>query len=360
MLAPKERLDFIMKRRARRHFAGKPPKAEESTSDEDSSDSDSVEKPKADRTLKSSLTSNNSPSRRPRIKAKVLDTTGELNATSAEKKTRRRRIEAKVLSADGSGGETKVKESVTSNSRSLSDIKQLASEDREVSQLSGFKPVDELEMESDEEKLPELNVKNESSDSSSGEDSSSESNDSESSDNSSKMRIDSPGRTQEKSSRPNVAPIYVPNEARICTDHQAGTIQERRIREKNERERTVREETLRAARHTIEETEYDLKHVDMSQFPDDTDRPEDYEEEYALWRVRELKRVMSERGITIDDNDQEEFEEETDTKPNNNEGTKTNVGAFFAEKGPDGRYVEEIFNRDFGGQEAESARLNKK
>ncbi len=291
-----------MKSQSRRYFAGKPQKPEENTTDDSSSDSERAAKTHIRQTAKSTthpLHSGN-PRSSALIEAKVAPAAGtSLNAPTT-KTRRRRRIEAKVLNADGDGKRDST-ELFNADGRPPCNARDSVNDEREGSKLSKFKLFDESEKDSEEEKLPELNVAmNESSCSSSAEDSSSDSDNSQTSGPSNELQTESPRDCADGGSWRPQALEYVPNAARIDAERQAIAIKVKRTSEKNERARAVREETLLAARQTIEETEHDLKHVDMSQFPDDTDRQEDFEEEYTLWRVRELKRCLRERGVDID------------------------------------------------------------
>lgn len=295
-----------MKRRA--YFAGKQPQA---TSNDNSDVSDDEEKLASARSAKclNLALSTAKTSVQKVVDAKLIPDAAAINNLPKSKKSRRSRVQAKVLSSNGgSRSEDTVDEIVEKKGRlqpcSAKTI--TAIKFSNPSEFSRFEPIDKLEKDIDEQ-LPELNVENnESSDSSSADEQSTDSDDSKVSVHSNSVSLESHTHTLTNLSRPDEhlrppkAPTYVPNASRIDINRQTSSMHTRRDIEKNERERALREQTLRAVRHTIEESEYDLKHVDMSVFPDDCDRPEDYEEEYALWRVRELKRVMRERGIDTD------------------------------------------------------------
>jgi len=263
------------------YFKGKPP----SRAEDDHSDSD-------DNPLQPPPTvAPPSSRRRAKIEAKVLDPQQE-DKSARRPRQGRKRIEAKVLGSD----------SIPSKAVSV-----VYKADAELSakELSEFKPVREKKRQTNNlASLPELRSKNESSSSSESSESSDGSEALSSVEDEPMRGIDPKGMGSSEQVSPPVpshVPVYVPSVARDEALQQATETKERRDMERASRKRALREETLRSAKHTVGETEYDLKYVDMSKFPDDTDRPEDQEEEYELWRVRELKRVMADRGIDVQD-----------------------------------------------------------
>lgn len=112
--------------------------------------------------------------------------------------------------------------------------------------------------------------------------------------------------------------------------------------------------------------------MDGDQIPDDEDRPEDHDADHALWKVREILRVQRDR--------EEQRDWETRGSASGNRTSVSNVkcsrkagdspplesireasiaskpeilqryykvGPFFMEKNSDGRYSEDIYNRDY-------------
>lgn len=95
-----------------------------------------------------------------------------------------------------------------------------------------------------------------------------------------------------------------------------------------------------------------------AELPDDEDRPEDAEAEYELWKQREIKRILRDReaerirlagGKDVEqDNEEQESVQKPEAQENTSDGKrKVKVGPFFLEKGKDGRYAEEIYNRTY-------------
>lgn len=297
-----------MNRQVRRYFAGRAPAHCDGSSDE-SSDSDDgkrvhhgVSKNETDKcTLNASFTldlpcaetkivpvSERAPrlvtkrsNRRPRIEAKVVVESDVATKHIGEPKVRRRqRIEPKIIGQElhptheaNDGGKRKG--------------------------MRGFAPVTQDGESSEEEEQSKTLAPNAERDSSGG--SSSGYDSSSGSELNSESADDADTSPPQPPTPPPHAPVFVPRSQRSGTNQGVSEAQIRREQEKKNRDCEAREKALQAARAVRDEAEFDLRHVDMSTFPDDTDRIEEYEEEFAMWRVRELKRVMRDRGMGLDE-----------------------------------------------------------
>lgn len=338
----------------KRLFTGRPPGVVDSD-DGSSEDEEEVREKETVISAPSKQERKAAPRRRPRVQAKVLDSAGtEEPPQVTSGKRRRKKIEAKVILSEG----------VEAGDNDGAHSKNLPS----------FVSVDKERLERDEEQLPDLHVVDdyEGSESSSGSEES-DTNSSASEDGSQEYaHHDNQDYEEKESSAKPLAPVYVSSKTHSENQRRALELLEKRKLDAYKRKREACNEVLLASRHTVEETEYDLKHVDMTKFPDDTDKPDEFEEEYALWRVRELKRVMRDRGLLMGEDEENDVEPPADVANDDDavkelevpatNGDKTfKVGAFFAEKKADGRYVQELYNRDFQGQEEpESVQIRKK
>lgn len=168
---------------------------------------------------------------------------------------------------------------------------------------TGFVPAAAAaEAEAREQPRPESSADESSSESSSSSGSSASAYDLPEPTSQAKPRKESPPRTL-----PATAPIFIPKSMRAAMGMAnadgggaASAAGRRRAVERAEREQAAKASMLGAARERGP-ADYDLQRVDMATFPDDTDRPEEAEAEFAMWRVRELRRVMRERGMEVDD-----------------------------------------------------------
>eukprot|EP00177_Eucheuma_denticulatum_P002572 GFKZ01004621.1.p1 GENE.GFKZ01004621.1~~GFKZ01004621.1.p1 ORF type:complete len:400 (+),score=118.74 GFKZ01004621.1:128-1327(+) len=148
--------------------------------------------------------------------------------------------------------------------------------------------------------------------------------------------------------------------------------------EKRELER--REEARRMVHAALEEEEENLRKrmeggtLNDEELPDDEDIEEEREKEYALWRVRELKRIVRDKqeveewkrkrsggASAVERTDEalqheEGGEEHGGEKVSKESGERARpaflqkfykMGPFFLETDESGRYKEEIYNRDY-------------
>ncbi len=356
-----------MKPRQRRYFAGRAP-GNEDRSDDDSHSSGASDRPRNASSANQRLTSTAlaSPQSQPPKISKSHDAV-----------TRRRpRIQAKVVSADA-GTPVAKNAPATIPSKPLQQLGFV----RVVDEEDGSEVDRGARGENVGDGLCSSDCSSSSDDSYSDSGASSNSGSEETPANA-LARNRSPPRTA-----PPQAPVFIPRAARggigistgngkrVKSRSDAEAAERKREAQREEREREARADILSRARES-DDVDHDLQRVDMASFPDDTDRPEDKEMEFALWRVRELKRIMRERGMDVDET--AAGEERADVKqesPMGENGSNVGgeggncgksdtgrgaykVGAFFAEKGPDGRYVEELYNREYG-EEPESVRRKK-
>lgn len=152
---------------------------------------------------------------------------------------------------------------------------------------------------------------------------------------------------------------FVPKEKRVGIGKNAS---DERI-ERREKERRLEAKDL--VKMILKEEERDEKGWGMrnEQLPDDEDVEEETEQEFALWRVRELKRILRDRqemeewrtkreGVREVQNDEERGGQSiTDTDEaeqvmDDDEG-RYKIGAFFMERDETGRFSEEIYNRNY-------------
>lgn len=147
--------------------------------------------------------------------------------------------------------------------------------------------------------------------------------------------------------------------------------------EKRELER--REEARQMVHAALEEEEENFRKrmeggaLHDGELPDDEDIEEEREKEYALWRVRELKRIMRDKqeveewkrkrsggmaaaertGHTPQNEDREEGHSEMASTHSEERARPAflqkfyKMGPFFLETDESGRYKEEIYNRDY-------------
>lgn len=172
-------------------------------------------------------------------------------------------------------------------------------------------------------------------------------------------------------------PVFISREQRQSkqADETGKTVARARA-EKREEER--REETLRIVQNLMEEEERNkngwMGRKDET-LPDDEDKEEDREREFALWRVRELKRILRDKeqleewrrkrsgekegrndGELRDSDVERKLKEGRDSR-REDEGVEKSrpaflqkyykMGPFFLEKGDDGRFLEDVYNRDY-------------
>lgn len=177
-------------------------------------------------------------------------------------------------------------------------------------------------------------------------------------------------------------PVFIPRERRMGSeaDRDArGTTEtkwaaEERAKESKEFRRREAKKLVSAALNEEEQNERLFGVMgDAADLPDDMDRAEDREAEFALWRVRELLRVKRDReevaewrrlrngerrgvGIGLEEVDRGDegggtVEGEKVSVEGGRRGYK--VGPFFQELGEDGRLREKIYNREYSDRVGE-------
>lgn len=157
-------------------------------------------------------------------------------------------------------------------------------------------------------------------------------------------------------------------------EHEARVMEER----EEQRHKIRREEAKRLMAQVLREEEQQnyASQNNVENLPDDKDRPEDHDADYALWKVREILRIRRDREelraweqrttatsrpktkeintkseqnapkITDDGRGKTPNKDTTHGKPAFMQ-KYYKVGPFFMEKTVDGRYTEEIYNRDY-------------
>lgn len=140
-----------------------------------------------------------------------------------------------------------------------------------------------------------------------------------------------------------------------------------------QREEERRKETRRIVEDILQEEECnksDWMGRKDEMLPDDEDREEDREREFVLWRVRELKRILRDkeeldewrrkRSGEKEERNGDEARGSTEGEDANNDENEQmekrrpaflqkyyKMGPFFLERGDDGRFVEDVYNRDY-------------
>lgn len=180
---------------------------------------------------------------------------------------------------------------------------------------------------------------------------------------------------EEEPSNDALRPVFVSREQRQSKQaDEAGKIASLTRAEKREEER--RQETLQLVQNLLEEEERNESGwmgQEDDTLPDGEDRDEDREREFALWRVRELKRILrnkeelaewrrkrggekEEKNETREDVEDGRSEEIGNARREDEGGEKSRpaflqkyykMGPFFLEKGDDGRFLEDVYNRDY-------------
>lgn len=187
---------------------------------------------------------------------------------------------------------------------------------------------------------------------------------------------------EEQKSRPI---FFKPN---LLSSHQKQEEDERRHLEIEEkREELRREEAQHLVRQALQEEDRrrDVP-LDEDQLPNDEDRPEDHDADYAVWQVREILRIQrdldelsaweargSSTAAAINENSKNTISEPITELGTEQDGTLDNVsgkphslqkssklGPFFMEKDSDGRYTEDIYNRDYNSGRGEEAAAHAK
>ncbi|KAI0557923.1 microfibrillar-associated protein [Gracilaria domingensis] len=150
---------------------------------------------------------------------------------------------------------------------------------------------------------------------------------------------------------------------------QKDTLQEQQIRAESEekRFRRRRDEARQLVTDVLNEEDRQFDNNDKQlQLPDDTDYEHEHDVEFALWRVREVRRIKRDRETqkaweqrTTKTAERKQQNEQTqpagEQQPDPSSGPPKNsfmqraykLGPFFMEKDENGRFVQEIYNRDY-------------
>lgn len=182
--------------------------------------------------------------------------------------------------------------------------------------------------------------------------------------------------SSEDNTRDGVQPVFHQPDLR-ATQRKHDEDVERIKQREQERQRLRYAEARRLMAQSLKEEEQrHAMQTDLENFPDDEDRPEYHDADFALWRVREILRihrdrdeqntwekrtVVSQRSTNGTDNrelletktENDDRQEDTPKLGSNSAHNKSvllqrriKIGPFFMEKSSDGRYSEDIYNRE--------------